>query len=424
MEKYLRHAFTYSIPIIMVVYYLIMRGINLNSFIVLPIFFFLTLKAIHIAVHNQNNPFVKMMNAFLSYCLLSGLFYAINNVPISCYFDTFRTFIFPFVFAYLGYNYSFDYEFNKWYLYGCTFCFVVGIYLYLVGPGYYTAWLSSVRDSGALYDPVINETNILEFTRFSSFFTTSYAISCFSIPTLIISLAFSMKRDSGVPKIWCYVIAFISFISAMLCQQRIAISFALIYVIFYGLFLGKLSNKNSNIGTIIAYVFISVFTISILGSISHYDWFERVSELVTRRFELMDFADAMNHRTGQYTSFDRVTDWSQIVGLGMGACGHAAIHVGLKGVADGEFVKSFYEYGIVGCSMLALLLISTLIRGVRYFKAFHVEVLIMVFYLAAGIGSNSLTFYLYSIMFWYSLGRIWNIGYLNRLRKEGQVKIL
>ena len=160
----------------MVVYYLIMRGINLNSVIMLPIYFFLTIKAVEILLKNNHSTFIKMMNVFLGYSLASIVLFAVNDVPVSCFFDTLRTFFFPFVFAYLGYNYSSDHEFNKWYLYGCTFCFVVGIYLYTVGPGYYTAYLSSVRDSGALYNPVINETNVLEFTRFSSFFSTSKII--------------------------------------------------------------------------------------------------------------------------------------------------------------------------------------------------------------------------------------------------------
>ena len=417
MSKTLRYAFTYCIPIIMVVYYLIMRGINLNSVIMLPIYFFLTIKAVEILLKNNHSTFIKMMNVFLGYSLASIVLFAVNNVPVSCFFATLRTFFFPFVFAYLGYNYSSDHEFNKWYLYGCAFCFVVGIYLYIVGPGYYTAYLASVRDSGALYNPVINETNILDFTRFSSFFPTPYAVSCFSIPTLIISLAFSSKRETGVPQWACYSIAVISFTAAFLCQQRIAIAFAIAIVIFYGFYLMKLNRGGQKFGVIIAYILIALLIVSVMGSIAHFEWYDRIFTLVERRFELMDFEDAMSHRTNQY-NIERSSDLFFIFGSGMGSCGHAAIFAGYKGVADGEFVKTFYEYGVVGCFILGSIILSSLYRGLRFFKLYNVEVLIMVFYLAAGIASNSLTFFIYSIMFWYSMGRIWNKKYYERLKRE------
>lgn len=417
MSKGLRYIFTYCIPIMMVVYYLIMRGINLNSVIMLPIYFFLTIKAVEILIKNNRSTFITMVNIFLGYSLISIIFFAVNNVPISCFFNTLRTFIFPFVFAYLGYNYSTDHEFNKWYLYGCAFCFVVGIYLYIVGPGYYVRYLASVRDSGALYNPVINETNILGFTRFSSFFPTSYAVSCFSIPALVISLVFSSKRDPGVPKWACYMIAVLSFTAAILCQQRIAITFAIVIVIFYGFYLMKLNRGGQKFGVIFAYILIILLVVSALGSIAHFEWYDRISTLVKRRFELMDFEDAMSHRTGQY-KIERTSKLFFVFGSGMGSCGHAAIFAGYKGIADGEFVKTFYEYGIVGCFILGTLILSTLYRGMKFFKLYNAEVLIMIFYLAAGVGSNSLTFFIYSIMFWYSMGRIWNKKYYEKLKSE------
>ncbi len=411
-KKIIYYGFTYCIPIIMVVYYLIMRGINLNSYIVLPIFALLTLEAVKIAIKHSGDKFVKMMNLFMIYCLGSGVLYAFNDAPFSCYIATFRTFVFPVIFAYLGYYYSRDFEFNKWYVWGCVFCFVVGMYLYFTTPSYYLSYLVETQETGFKgLESGVNESNILEFTRFSSFFSTSYAVSCFSIPALIISQSFSLREDAPIKKFWCYLISFVSFVAAMICQQRIAMAFAILILLFFALYSAKLTNAQKGWETIFVYIFIGIIVAVLIGAISQMSWFQFGVDVVSHRFEAMSFDEAMGLRTSQYTSFDRATDWSFITGLGLGSCGHAAVFAGLKGIADGEFVKTFYEMGVLGCFFWALLIITTLIKGLRQFKLYYMEVLIVVFYLAAGIGSNSLSFFIYSIMFWYSVGRIWNKSY-------------
>ena len=422
LEKITRYSFTYLIPIIMVDYYLIMRGINLNTFVVLPLFAILGLKTISIAVKSSKGIFIKAINVFLGYSLLSIIFYAFNDTPISCYFTTLRSFVFPIIFAYLGYKYSVDHSFNKWYLLGCAFCFIVGFYLYLGGPDYYTKFLADVRanlwyGSGEM----VEEATILNFSRFSSFFSTSYAISSFSIPSLILSLAYSLNNKCiGINKICIYVIAISSFIAALISQQRIAIAFAFFVVLFYGISSTWLSNTKRSFNLIFFYVTVGVFAVFIIESIARFEWFDRVYDLVIGRFEAMNFKEAMADRTGQYSSFDRATPLSLIFGLGLGSCGHAAGAVGLKSISDGQFVLFFYELGMVGCFICGVILMLTLYRGMKYFKLYHAEVLIILFYLAAGIGSDSLTFFIFSIMFWYSLGRIWNMAYFSRLSNEKQ----
>lgn len=420
LEKITRYSFTYLIPIIMVDYYLIMRGINLNTFVVLPLFAILGLKTISIVAKPNKGIFIKAINGFLGYSLLSIIFYAFNDTPISCYFTTLRSFVFPIIFAYLGYQYSVDHSFNKWYLLGCAFCFIVGFYLYLGGPDYYIKYLADIRENlWYRSDEFVNETNILFFSRFSSFFPTSYAISSFSIPALILSLAHSFNnKNIGINKYFIYIIAVSSFIAALICQQRIAIAFAFFVILFYGFSSTRLSNTKRSFNLIFFYVTVGVFAVFIIESIARFEWFDRVYDLVIGRFEAMNFKEAMADRTGQYSSFDRATPLSLIFGLGLGSCGHAAGAVGLKSISDGQFVLFFYELGMVGCLIFGVILMLTLYRGVKYFKLYHAEVLILLFYLAAGIGSDSLTFFIFSIMFWYSMGRIWNKKYFQLISCE------
>lgn len=410
MGKIIRWAFILFYPIFMIVYYLIMRGMNINNIVMIPVFALLGIKAIEVAFANNNNQFVELLSIFLIYSLLTGVFYLANDTPLSCYTGSLRQFVFPIMFAYLGCCYSNDENFNRWYLIACAGCFLIGFYLYAVGPSYYTTFLNEVRQN-LWYEEsnqYLDETNILEFMRFSSFFTTSYIISFFSIPALILSLSYSLHSDSPIGRPWCYVIAVISFIAALLCQQRIAIAFALLISLFYGVFANKLTKAKRGASLWLVYSVFIVIAVFIVGRIADLEWFVRISDLVGSRFDAMSFSDAMSERSGQYSSFDRATGLSYIFGLGLGSCGHLAGAAGLKAIHDGEFVKLFYESGFIGCVLLSILVLSTLRRGLKDFKRFHPEVLIIVFYLAAGIGSDSLSFFVYSAMFWYSMGRIWN----------------
>jgi len=418
MGKILRSLFNYFYPILMIDYYLIVRGINLNTLIVLPIFFILAVVAVKIMATKGRQSFIMSMNLFLIYCLLTVFWYLFNDAPFTCYTTMLRSFVFPIIFAYLGCQYSSDHVFNKWYVYACGFCFLVGFYLYLETPQYYLRFLAEARDNAFNARSDINESNVIEYTRFSSFFATSYAVSCFSVPALILSLSFALKSKIGWERVVFYIIAFSSILAALLCQQRIAIGSTFVVLIFWVFYSSSQTNTKGLFGVIMAYTIVILLSIYMLGLIVSYEWFGRVSDMVTTRLGQMDFVDAMDHRKGQYTSFDRMTDFSLVFGLGLGSCGHAAVAAGLRGIADGEFIKLFYEFGVVGMALLASIIIPTLYRGIKFFKYYYIEVIIILFYLAAGIASDSLTFFIYSIMFWYSLGRIWNKNYFNRLQQE------
>ena len=410
MSKIIRWVFTYFFPVLMIDYYLIMRGVNLNTILMLPIFALLGIKAIVIAFKFSTNQFVMLMNCFLLYSLLTGFFYLFNDTPFNCYTNTLREFVFPIMFAYLGCVFSKDDEFFKWYIIACAGCFVIGFYLYLAGPDYYTIFLNDVRQNlwYAGENKYLDETNILEYMRFSSFFTTSYAISFFSIPALTLSLSYAISKNRPISKPWCYVFAIASFLAALLCQQRISIAFAFIVIIFFGFFSKHITPSKKKNSLWLVYFVVIVIAIFIFDFIAQTGWYERVSGMVGARFNAMSFSKAMLERTGQYSSFDRATGFSYIFGLGLGSCGHLAGAAGLRAIHDGEFVKLFYEFGFVGCSILLGIIVFTLIRGIKFFKLYYAEVIIIIFYLAAGIGSDSLTFFIFSVMFWFSMGRIWN----------------
>ena len=92
----------------------------------------------------------------------------------------------------------------------------------------------------------------------------------------------------------------------------------------------------------------------------------------------------------------------------MGSCGHYVIPFGFKSINDNEYMHLFYEFGIVGISLLFAIFFRTLLRGIHYIKFFLPETLIVVYYLAASLGSDPTDITYCSFMLWFVVGRIWN----------------
>lgn len=408
--------FTYKLflffwPLVMLNYYLLMRfGYNLTIYIVdIPLGFF-AFKAFNLWSKSRNNQFVSILGLYAFYVLFSVVAYAGNGTPIQCFFQTIPHYFLPICFAFIGYSLPDERNYYKFYLYACAICFIIGFYLMAAFPPYYVDYLKTVQEHGDY-----NREDLMEMTRFCSFLGSSYNISYLSVPALTLALAASSKRDSGIKRWVCYIIAIVSFIAAIICQQRIAIFFAISVVLLFACY----SYVRGNRSQIVLYIVITAFIFYIVGDfIVNLEVFDSLKENVTGRFEKMNFSTAMSTRSGQYSSFDRATWWSYIIGLGMGSCGHLVIPYNLQAVYDGEFVKTFYEFGLVGTILLSMLIFITLVRGVKLFKYVYPEFLIMLFFLGACIGASALTYFIFNSMFWFSMGMIWNRGCLENRRKE------
>lgn len=410
LNRLTHEYFIYFIPIIMFDYYLIMRGININTILLIPAFVLFIIKAVKIAIQHQHTRFITYLNAFVVYSIISGFFYAFNDAPFACFTSGFKFFLFPVVFAYLGYTDSSNNKFEKCYMYACLFCFLIGFYLYYNVPSYYSKYLLQVKDSSWNMDASSLDTdNVINFTRFGSFFSSSYAVQYFGIPALIMSLVYANKKSPNMNIWFIYAIAITSFVACILCQQRMAMSFSFLIPLILSIYYSKYGNFKLLKILILSIIIILLFG-GVILSLEKFDFFR---EMIVLRFEKMNFWEALKDRTGQFESFGRMTTLSAIFGLGLGSCSTIAGSFGLDSVFDSEFPKIFYELGLVGIVMFLFVIIPTLLRGLKYFKFLHMELMIVAFFLTAGIGSDSLTFFIYDIIFWYSVGRIWNKAHLS-----------
>lgn len=404
-------------PLVMLNYFLLMSTkINLTILLVdVPLVFFV-IKSASICLKKSRNQFVDLFLFFAIYLLLTIFAYGFNGTPYACYLLGLQYYFAPLCFVPLGFSLVSNHDYNKFYLYACAVCFVIGFYLYATLPPRYMEYLAEVQGYVGF-----DQNELFGVSKFSSFLPGPYNISYLSVPALVLSISYSSNQNSGVKKWLCYLIAVVSFIAAIICQQRISMAFAILVVVVYSLYLTRRGNGKI-IFAVIGVVFLLVYVIN--NYVSEMPFFDALQESVIGRFQKMDVSKAMSERTGQYTGFNRATWWSYITGLGIGSCGHLAIPYNVQTINDGEFVKSFYEFGLIGTVLFGLLNIATLIRGLKLFKYFHAEVLIMLFFLGACVGASALTFFIYNSMFWFAMGRIWNKDYLELRKQELKNKMV
>lgn len=403
-ENITKYAFLCFIPIVMLVYYMEMRGITYtHSLFLIPLFFVLGVKAINIYKSTSRDVFSSLLFYYVLYNILSIIWYAINGVPLVCYKEGIFISVLAIMFAFLGYKYKYSYQFYTIFLYSCAVCYIIGYYLYFVRPQYYVDFITNVAYGGSsnMAEAAMNSSDVLNAYRYSSFFSNNYRIAYFCIPSFVLSLYF--YTSYRINKKIMLSIAIISFVTSIICFQRISQAFAVISLGFFIYYWRKINLT----GMIVKILLLSVVMLALFSLVTHFDALAQFDEMISQQLERFNIGSAMSERTNQF-DIGRDTSFTFVFGLGLGSCGYPVLPYGLKGVYDCEYVKMFYELGLVGCIIFAILMIKTIKRGYANISQNFAEFLIVIYFLAAGIGSDSLSMYVSDIIFWYAVGRIWS----------------
>lgn len=406
-------------PVYMIIYFVLMFGIHITSYVGIPMVLAITLIALGYwqkTSFKHANAGIKLLSIWIIYNLSTVVFYSFNGLPISCYIDGLRNYLFPVLFFFIGsYNLNSDDKFYDWFLIACAFFFIVGFYLYFFTPSYYVSFLvESKQNTWYLDSTYVDEGNVMQFTRFSSFMSTSYVASALSVSMMACSFGYLFRHKSIKP-ILLYVLGVIGLLGAILCQQRIAMVCS-VFLVFVFAWWGK-KNHNSTIGRIaIAIVLVGIFAIG-YGFVD--DRFSMIMEMLTGRLEEMSFSSAMSERTGQYErAYEEIFSYL-ITGKGLGAGGHSATMAGSVGIHDGEYFHLLLEFGLIGVFIFVPFIFKTVFRAIRNFNVFTIEASIVIYILLSGIGENVLSqSYLIGSIFWFCVGRIWNDNYYKRLNSQ------
>jgi len=398
-------------PLVMVNQFLFFMGINtrmLFGFLILGV-----LLGCAAWKGNSGNPFSKVVLGFIIYSLFSGVFFLFHDVPFLSYVIEVDKYLCAMAFFFIGCdrnNTGDDYE--KFFLWSCLVCFLVGFYLYFSPPPWYSRQLVAMR-ALRWYKSAANELTIVDYSRFSSFWGNSYAMSFFGVTALGFSFLEvdigSTRRD----RLLGWLGVFVCSLACILSQQRIAMVCSALTVGAHLLYTGIVARKQYAFW-LAAGLGVAVLVLASLDPDALGHRFSVVSEQLEGRAEDMSFGTAMSTRTQQYENALQQWD-SVLVGYGVGSASGYARSQQFMGVNDGNYVKILYEQEAVGLTWFALILLGSLVRGIRNFRYCRFETGILVFFLLAAIGANAFCINgLYVMPFWYALGRIWNPRELER----------
>ena len=99
-----------------------------------------------------------------------------------------------------------------------------------------------------------------------------------------------------------------------------------------------------------------------------------------------------------------------IIGDGFGRYSHAAIEYGLPAITDCEYIKIIHETGIMGITLFSFIILLSLVNGLKDFRAYMFEILIVAMYCIAMIGADPISSDLMQPwFFWFCIGRLNNL---------------
>ena len=365
--------------------------------------------ATHVLKSNSVHGFSSLFTLFFSYCILSIVWYLGNGVSIKCYLNEVYNSLPAMFFFYIGMaEKREDNRFYKYFLFFCTACMLIGLFLYMTTPDWYMARRTELLNNQWYNSLTYKEEDVIKTMRFSSYLGSSYNVDFFALLAISVSLTaiYYSYKNSKSPLI-AYVCLFINFAAAILSQMRVAMAYSVMALIFY-IYQGKKHNSriaSSKLTAIFGTTIVIIITIGVayLGDRGSF-----VTDLLTERLEAMSFSQAVGERNYQ---LKLLTDhWDMpIFGHGIGSGGSVARSMGYPAVSDCSYIELLYELGIVGFTLFATVLIKTVRRGLKYSKYYMTELVFIGFVMLACIGSNTLSMgFISTFPFWYCIGRIWN----------------
>ena len=348
------------------------------------------------------NNIIKGINGlmlfFIIYILLSGLVYFFNNRPIDCYLDSLDTFVNPMLLFFSGIQCKRKHDLISIFSIALVFVLIISLIAYITLSSWYVDYITSLRT--VRLDADVDISYMESHLRFSATMASSYFVMYMCLPVLAFHLNKILIDNNG--GVLNYVICVVCIISLFLCQQRTAILFAFLSVPFFLFFL----DKRGRYAILTAVILIAI--IYFFGEMALTGHFSNISEMVSERIEKMSFSEAYGERRDLVNRVFPV--WSNtILGDGVGVYSHTAHYAGYISVNDNAYIKLLVENGVVGLLLYSVIIISTLIKAFKNSRLYCSEILIILFFSVAMIGSDSLSMVsFYSIFFWFSIGSVWN----------------
>jgi hypothetical protein len=357
---------------------------------------------------------VRLFSAFILLVTFSFFQYIYNGRPFVCYITEASNYITAMLFFYIGVSDDRpDRTFYKKMMYAIAIVFALGLVFYIIMPSWY---LSRNLDAiNAESQTEYSENNVLERMRYGAFFAQSYMVSHLAVFCAAIAI-FEFAYNKGKLKWYALVSLLVGLASSIASLHRASMLGGLLVLIIFFYFNQKTHRYKTNIFIIVFFLLALALTMLITNSFG--ERFDLLSEMLTERVDdNMSLGKALSER--KFTHELMASMQFYLFGHGLGSGGVGVRAYGFPGISDMQYVKMFFENGLVGAFLFVTIILRAIIRGVKYFRYYITELAIIAFILLAMLGSNSLSIYFLIVYpFWYAVGRIFNESYLKKLKNN------
>ena len=322
---------------------------------------------------------------YILFCLISGLFYLLNGLPVRIFLSAVAGSVLPIFFVFLRQKsiYVKIYE-NIFRV--MLISFIISLLLHIVVPNFYVNYL--------YYRGYISEMSSFWATYFFQglFGVTALGTlsSCTALFFLIEYIETRMKRS--------LIYMFFSLMILFIAGRRSAIAAFLLGVIFIvGYYVLSGSAKRKRLTTI--FLILGGGFVGIL--------FYKREFLQRVILRVINISEAVNERNDNWIdnlmNLDLV-GW--IFGSGLGSKSHQVSEIGGLGVYDSSYIQILTELGLVGFCLFVFCIIYAILKARRknMDKYSLISLVIMFVFLVQAIGSNVWEFQIISPLFWIAVG--------------------
>lgn len=273
-------------------------------------------------------------------------------------------------------------------------CFI-GFYLYFYNP----SWYNNFRYAR------VNQYTAMDFLRFSSFWSYSYVIAYLSG---IYSTYCIVKMLKGEHNNFTYLGYIVSLAAVVLSQQRAVMGFSALVFLFANIYLifksGSVKFKRWLFAVdVVIFVGAVIFIHIVYNSLD-----TSTIEYGLGKLESMVNSDQLvSERLSMFQYW--IDKPFPIFGDGFGRYSHEALTFNLPAITDCEYLKIIHETGVIGLILFMIIIIRSLVNGIRYSNCYLFEMLIVIMYSIAMIGADPISSDLMQPwFFWFCVGRLNN----------------
>lgn len=331
---------------------------------------------------------------FFVYNLMSGIWCTAWGMPVSVWAGDFCTGILTMIFFYAGRTIRDEARagFYRCFVWAVYLLGIVGIILFIWGPGFYLDYLYDIT--------LISKADVPTMRVRMHSVTGSIQLGYLGVAAMAagIHLFVSGKGDSvKKARIRGGMAILFGMLTAFLSNQRFAMVAALlilVYINFLVFFTFKiLPMKYFYIEAGVLVAGFLTLCLVFMGAV------------MKVYYRLVSLPGAIGQRSDQWIGAMNNMH-SLWLGNGLGANGHRAAGITEHLIADGGVAKIFVETGVIGTAVFAFMMILCFRYGIRYLSDCCAETGILAMTLLGSIGSNILEFQVVTPIFWFAAGVI------------------